>query len=101
MDNVTTFEQLVTIYRDIQFIENSQLGRFEMKMVGGNQKPDSGIAHCGNQHSGPSISPYALSSWMRASWAAELIAPRSVFLSSGLPIRIFEILVLSFSITSS
>ncbi len=30
MDNVTTFEQLVTIYRDIQFIENSQLGRFEI-----------------------------------------------------------------------
>ena len=30
MDNVTTFGQLVTLYRDIQFIENSRLGRFKI-----------------------------------------------------------------------
>ena len=58
-----------------------------VKIVGANQKPCSGIAQSAVQRSAPSASPMSLSSRMRASCAAELIAPMSVFLSSGSPRR--------------
>src|SRR6185369_15201653 len=55
--------------------------------VGANQYPRSGSTHGGDHRSAPSSSPAAESSRMRSSWAAELIAPTSVFLSSGSPTR--------------
>ncbi len=55
--------------------------------VGANQKPRSGSSHGGDQRVAPSASPASVSSRIRASWAAELIAPTSVFLSSGSPTR--------------
>ena len=59
-----------------------------VKIVGGNQKPcDGSSSHGGDQRSAPSASPTSDSSRMRASCAAELIAPMSVFLSSGSPTR--------------
>ena len=58
-----------------------------VKTVGGNQKPRSGSSHGGDQRVAPSASPASASSRMRASCAAELIAPMSVFLSSGSPSR--------------
>jgi hypothetical protein len=58
-----------------------------VKIVGANQKPWSGSSHGGDQRAAPSASPTSESSVMRASWAAELIAPMSVFLSSGSPTR--------------
>src|SRR5579859_7402959 len=55
--------------------------------VGGNQKPLTGSSHGGDQRCAPSASPISDSSRILASWAAELIAPTSVFLSSGSPRR--------------
>src|SRR5436309_2191701 len=49
--------------------------------VGANQKPRSGSSHGGDQRVAPSASPASESSRILASWAAELIAPTSVFLS--------------------
>src|SRR3954447_18791008 len=51
-----------------------------VKMVGANQKPRSGSSHGADQRSAPSAEPASDSSRMRSSWAAELIAPTSVFL---------------------
>ena len=81
-----------------------------MKTVGGNQKPRSGSSHAGCQRCAPSASPASDSSRMRASCSAELIAPMSVFLSSGSPTRsvpirrcrlAIDLVVRSFSCTSS
>ena len=58
-----------------------------MNTVGGNQKPFTGRSHGGDQRSAPSASPACDSSRILASWAGELIAPTSVFLSSGSPSR--------------
>ena len=51
--------------------------------VGANQKPRSGSSHGGDHRVAPSASPTSVSSRIRASCAAELMAPTSVFLSSG------------------
>ncbi len=58
-----------------------------VKMVGANQKPRSGRSHGGDQRSAPSSPPMSDSLRIRSSCAAELIAPTSVFLSSGSPTR--------------
>ena len=58
-----------------------------VKIVGGNQKPFTGSSHGGDQRCAPSASPTSDSSRILASWAAELMAPTSVFLSSGSPSR--------------
>ena len=58
-----------------------------VKTVGANQKPWSGSSHGGDQRSAPSASPMSDSSRILASCSAELIAPMSVFLSSGSPTR--------------
>ena len=58
-----------------------------MNTVGGNQKPLTGSSHGGDQRCASSASPTSDSSRILASWAAELIAPTSVFLSSGSPRR--------------
>ena len=62
-------------------------GETSVKTVGGNQKPRSGSSQAGCQRCAPSASPTSDSSRMRASCSAELIAPMSVFLSSGSPTR--------------
>ena len=72
-----------------------------MKTVGGNQKPRSGSSHAGCQRWAPSASPMSDSSRMRASCSAELIAPMSVFLSSGSPTRSVPIRRCSAAMTSS
>ena len=72
-----------------------------VKIVGGYQKPEDGSEQFGLQRWEPSISPVSASSLMRASCSELLIAPRSVFLSIGLPIRIKLIRFFSFSRTSS
>ena len=51
----------------------------------GNQKPRSGSVHGGDQRCAPSASPALVSSVILASCWPELIAPMSVFLSSGSP----------------
>src|SRR4051812_44035930 len=58
-----------------------------VKMVGANQKPWSGRSQGGDQRSAPSSPPMSDSVRIRSSCAAELIAPMSVFLSSGSPTR--------------
>ena len=58
-----------------------------MNTVGANQYPRSGSSHGGDHRVAPSATPAAVSSRTRASWSAELIAPTSVFLSSGSPTR--------------
>ena len=63
------------------------LAETPVKIVGGNQKPRSGSSQGGDQRCAPSASPASLSSRMRASCSAELMAPMSVFLSSGSPRR--------------
>ena len=65
------------------------------------QYPFDGKSHGALQRSAPSASPVFVSSVMRANCSALLIAPKSVFLSSGLPTRINAIRRFSFSITSS
>ena len=72
-----------------------------VKIVGANQKPRSGRSHGGDQMSAPSAVPMSESSRIRASCAAELIAPTSVFLSSGSPTRSCAIRRFSDSSTSS
>ena len=72
-----------------------------VKIVGANQKPRSGSSHGGDQRSAPSASPTSDSSRIRASCSAELIAPMSVFLSSGSPTRSVAIRRLSGASTSS
>ena len=69
--------------------------------VGGNQKPLSGSSHGGDQRAAPSDSPTSESSRMRASCSEELMAPMSVFLSSGSPRRSVPSRRLSDVITSS
>ena len=59
--------------------------------VGANQNPCAGSSHGGDQRSAPSASPTSASSRIRSSCAAELIAPMSVFLSSGSPSRSVDI----------
>jgi hypothetical protein len=76
-------------------------GETLVKMVGANQKPFSGSSHGGDQRSAPSASPTAVSSRIRASCSAELIAPTSVFLSSGSPRRSVPAGACSASSTSS
>ena len=58
-----------------------------VKTVGRNQKPLLGSSHSGDQRVAPSASPAAVSSVIRSSWARELMAPTSVFLSRGSPTR--------------
>jgi len=58
-----------------------------VKIVGANQNPFSGMSHGALQRSAPSRSPMSLRVRMRSSCSAELIAPMSVFLSSGSPRR--------------
>ena len=58
-----------------------------VKTVGGNQKPLSGIGQVGLQRSAPSASPDAVSSSILLNCMDELMAPISVFLSSGSPRR--------------
>ena len=58
-----------------------------VKSVGANQNPRSGSSHGGDQRSAPSASPGVGQLPDAASCAAELIAPMSVFLSSGSPTR--------------
>ena len=72
-----------------------------VKTVGGNQNPRSGSSQAGWKSSAPSASPLATSSWMRSSWARELIAPMSVFLSSGSPSRSVARRALSFPMRGS
>ena len=72
-----------------------------VKTVGRNQKPESGSSQDGAQRSAPSASPASASSRIRASCSAELIAPMSVFLSSGSPTRSVDIRRLRDSSTSS
>ena len=77
------------------------LAETPVKIVGGNQKPRSGSSQGGDQRCAPSASPASLSSRMRASCAAELIAPMSVFLSSGSPRRSVAMRACSSAMTSS
>ena len=72
-----------------------------VKIVGGNQNPRSGRSQGGDQRSAPSASPTADSSRILASCAAELIAPTSVFLSSGSPTRSVSSRFFSFSTSGS
>jgi hypothetical protein len=72
-----------------------------VKIVGANQKPCAGSSHGGDQRSAPSAAPTSESSRMRASCAAELIAPTSVFLSRGSPTRSVAIRRLREASTSS
>ena len=69
--------------------------------VGGNQKPCLGSSHGGDQRPAPSASPMSESSRILASCSAELMAPMSVFLSSGSPTRSVAIRRLRRSSTSS
>ena len=69
--------------------------------VGGNQKPLTGSSHSIERRIAPSSSPAATSASMRESCSAELIAPTSVFLSSGSPTRSRRIRCHSLAITSS
>ena len=56
-------------------------------MVGGKNRPRSGSGH-GLVHVGAlARRPPSTKPWILSSWAAELIAPTSVFLSSGSPTR--------------
>ena len=71
------------------------------KMVGANQNPFSGMTQSAVQRSAPSCSPMSESSRMRSSCSRELIAPMSVFLSSGSPSRSVDSRCLSRSTTSS
>ena len=72
-----------------------------VKIVGANQKPLSGITQSALQRFAPSSSPIWESSRIRCSCSAELIAPMSVFLSSGSPRRSVDSRALSRSTTSS
>ncbi len=58
-----------------------------MKNVGANQNPRAGSAHDDCTISAPSAMPLSTSSWIFSSCIRELIAPTSVFLSSGFPTR--------------
>src|ERR1022692_2231145 len=55
--------------------------------VGGNQKPRFGSSQGGDQRCAPSASPASDNSLILSSCCRELIAPMSVFLSSGSPRR--------------
>nr|KEO80905.1 hypothetical protein DA06_26375 [Georgenia sp. SUBG003] len=72
-----------------------------MKIVGAYQNPFSGIVQGALHRSAPSSSPIRDSVRMRSSCSAELIAPMSVFLSSGSPSRRVDSRSLSRSMTSS
>src|SRR5450755_3355965 len=72
-----------------------------VKTVGANQKPRAGSWHGGDQRSAPSASPAADSSRILSSCWRELIAPISVFLSSGSPSLREPSLSLSRPITAS
>ena len=58
-----------------------------MNSVGRNQNPRSGRAQRAGTSRRPPATPLATSSSIFSSWARELIAPTSVFLSSGSPTR--------------
>ena len=58
--------------------------------VGRKNQPRSGRSQAGWYSSAPSGSPAATSSVIFSSWLLELIAPTSVFLSSGSPTRSVE-----------
>ncbi|CAB4630759.1 unannotated protein [freshwater metagenome] len=72
-----------------------------VKMVGRNQKPFDGSSHSSVQRFAPSASPVAVIAVMRASCSFELMAPMSVFLSSGSPSRRVARRRVNFSTTSS
>ena len=55
--------------------------------MGANQKPLLGISQGALHISAPSDFPALVNSLIFANWAAELMAPISVFLSSGSPNR--------------
>ena len=84
---------------------SSRAMRFDVctlvKIVGAYQNPFSGISHGTLQRSAPSATPTSESSRMRSSCSFELIAPMSVFLSSGSPRRRVERRSFSRSTTSS
>ena len=67
--------------------------------VGRKKKPLSGRSQSGWKISAPSSIPDCTSSCTFASWPAELMAPTSVFLSSGSPTRSVE--RRAFSLSSS
>ena len=58
--------------------------------VGRKNQPRSGRSQAGWYSSAPSASPAATSAVIFSSWLLELIAPTSVFLSSGSPTRSVE-----------
>ena len=72
-----------------------------MNTVGRNQKPRWGSSHGACQAWAPSASPEATSSVILSSWARELMAPTSVFLSSGSPTRRVAMRRLSLSTSGS
>ncbi len=69
--------------------------------VGANQYPVEGSSQGADQRSAPSASPVSTSAVIRESCSAELIAPMSVFLSSGSPRRSVDSRRLSACSTSS
>ena len=72
-----------------------------VKSVGRNQNPRSGRRHSGWNISAPSSMPDSTSSSIFSSCCLELIAPTSVFLSSGSPTRRVWRRALSLSRTGS
>jgi hypothetical protein len=76
-------------------------GATSVNRVGANQKPRSGRSQTTLLRRAPSSSPLATSAVIRSSCSRELIAPTSVFLSSGSPSRRRAMRAQSFSTTVS
>ena len=76
-------------------------GATSVNSVGANQNPRDGSSHATVRRTAPSSSPLATSASIRSSCSRELMAPTSVFLSSGSPTRRRPIRSQSFPITVS